>query len=61
MKSPLKSKTILFNVVAVVVFVAMSFGYADFAPDPELMALAAAILNIVLRFVTTEPVSVGKA
>jgi hypothetical protein len=56
-----QSKTLVFNAVAVVVFVATAFGFADFAPDAELMALAAAVLNIVLRFVTSKPVSVAKA
>jgi len=51
-----RSKTFWFNVIALVVFVATRFGYADFTPDPDLMAAAAAILNIVLRLVTREPV-----
>lgn len=55
-----KSKTVLFNALAVIVFVASSFGYTDFAPDPEVMALAAAVLNLVLRYVTSTPIALGK-
>lgn len=51
------SKTLWFNLLAVAVFVAGSFGYADFLPDPDLLALAAAVLNLGLRFATRQPVS----
>jgi len=56
MKSFYQSKTLLFNALSVAVFVAVAFGFADFAPDPEIMGLAAALLNIVLRLVTKTPV-----
>lgn len=52
-----KSKTVLFNVVAVLVFVVSAFGYASFTPDPEVMALVAAVLNVVLRFWTSQPIT----
>lgn len=52
------SKTLWFNVLAVVVFLAGSLGYADFAPSADVMAIAAAVLNLVLRFATRQPVAV---
>jgi len=51
------SKTLIFNVIAGAVVVAGYFGYADFIPDEKAMALIMAIVNMVLRFVTTQPVS----
>ena len=55
-----QSKTLWFNIIAVVVFVATSQGYADFVPDLELMALAAAVLNVVLRAFTKSPLSLRR-
>jgi len=51
------SKTLWFNLLAVAVFAASQFGFMDFAPDADLLALAAAVLNLVLRFVTKQPVA----
>ena len=56
-----RSKTVLFNVVAVIVFVAYAFGYADFAPDPELMALASALLGLLLRYKTNTGIALRGA
>ena len=39
-------------------FVAEHFGYVDFAPDAGLMALVAAVVNIILRFMTKTPVKI---
>jgi len=50
-----KSKTFWFNAVAVAVFVASQFGYLEFVPDADVLALVAAIVNIVLRFTTKQP------
>ncbi len=47
-----RPKTVIFNTVAVIVFLASVFGYADFAPDPELMALVASLVNLALRYKT---------
>lgn len=51
------SKTLAFNAVAVAVFVASVFGFADFAPDPDVMALVAVAVNLALRFVTSKKVT----
>lgn len=51
-----KSKTLWFNVLAAVVLVASEVGFGGFEADPQLMALVAAAANVVLRFVTREPV-----
>lgn len=51
------SKTLGFNVIAAVVFVASIFGYADFAPDPDVMALVAVVANVALRFATSKKVT----
>lgn len=53
-----KSKTIVFNLLAVAVFAAQYLGFADFKLDPEIIALLSAVANLVLRFVTDTPVSI---
>jgi hypothetical protein len=55
-----KSKTLWFQAIAIVVFVASSFGYADFMPDADLMAIVAAVVNIALRFRTDQALSLGR-
>jgi len=50
------SKTLWFNAVAVLVFVATAFGFADFAPDESVLALVAALVNLYLRTRTDKPV-----
>lgn len=58
-KSPLASKTIWFNALAVALMVAHSFGFGEFEPSAEATEIATAIIaaaNIVLRFVTTQPI-----
>lgn len=63
MKSPLASKTVLFNVLYGLVVLAGIFGFADFQPDEnvvELIALLAAAVNLWLRFVTKEPIGFSK-
>lgn len=61
-KSALKSKTIIFNVLTVLIVIATFMGYT---PNQELAELVSQILiglapliNIVLRFVTKEPISI---
>ena len=52
-----KSKTLWFNVLALIVLVAEAFGYADFVPNENIAEYAAAavtIINVFLRLVTTE-------
>jgi hypothetical protein len=51
------SKTFWFNLIALVVLVVSSFGYADFIPDKNIAEYAAALvtlINIILRFVTNQ-------
>ncbi len=57
-----KSKTLWFNLLALLVAVAGAFGYGDFQPSPEVQQLALVIVtvvNLVLRFVTREPLGLG--
>ena len=56
-----KSKTFWFNLLALIVAIANAFGYAEFKPDPHVADLAMgmiAVMNLVLRFMTKEPVYV---
>ena len=57
MKPWYASKTLWFNLLAAAVFVAGYFGYSDFAPDQNLLALVAAVVNLVLRFVTRQAIT----
>ena len=58
------SKTIIFNVLAIVVLVASQFGYVgDISPEIEgyvnaLMPLVVLVVNILLRFATKQPISI---
>jgi hypothetical protein len=57
-----KSKTFWFNVLALLVLVANGFGFADFQADPLLSTYAAVIItliNVILRFVTKQPIVVS--
>jgi hypothetical protein len=52
-------KTVIFNVLALVILLANPFGFADFQADPELGAYATAVMgivNLILRIVTKSPV-----
>lgn len=63
MKSPLQSKTIIFNLLYALVALAGLFGFAEFQPDDnflELVALGVAAVNLWLRFRTKEPIGFGK-
>lgn len=51
-----QSKTLIFNVLAVLVLIATQFGFGDFKLDAEWTAGVVAIVNFVLRLVTTKPV-----
>ncbi len=44
--------------IAVAVFVASQVGFEGFEADPEMMAMVAAVVNIVLRLVTKQGVSI---
>jgi hypothetical protein len=62
-KSIFKSKVFWFNLITIITVVAGSFGYT---PDQNvveaagnLLLLTAPIVNIVLRYFTTKPVTVG--
>jgi hypothetical protein len=57
------SKTLWFNVLALVVMVANGFGYADFRADPHMAEYAfvvVTLLNVGLRFVTSQGITFGK-
>ena len=58
MKPALKSKTIWFNFLAVLVLISNQFGFADFQLDAETTAGIIAIVNFVLRFWTDKAISV---
>jgi len=58
-KALVKSKTLWFNVLFAVVFIASWFGYEDFKPDPRMvegLAALGAFVNIWLRMVTDKPI-----
>jgi hypothetical protein len=58
-----KSKTFWFNALSLVVLIANGFGFVNFAGDPKLAEYAAAvvtIVNVILRFMTVQPVSLRK-
>lgn len=52
-----QSKTLVFNVLAILVLIANRFGFVDFQLDSEYAAMVLAILNGILRLTTTKPVS----
>ncbi len=57
------SKTFWFNMLALAVAVATAFGYGDFQPSPDVQGLAlgiVALINIILRFVTTQKIYVRR-
>lgn len=57
------SKTFWFNLLALIVAIASAFGFGVFEPSPEVKQVAlgiVAIINIVLRFVTSKRVYVRK-
>lgn len=69
-KNPLVSKTLLFNALVLIVTVAGYYGFKEFEPAQEVQPLAeglyalvtilipflAPVVNMVLRFVTREPI-----
>ena len=55
----LASKTLWFNGLAVLLSVWLSFGFGEFTPSPEASEISTAliaIINIVLRFATTQAI-----
>lgn len=63
MKAFYESKTFWFNVLFGVIAIAGIFGFAEFQPSAdtlEIVGVIVAAVNIVLRFVTKEPVSLRK-
>lgn len=54
------SKTFWFNIISVIVTVAAAFGFNQFQPDAQMGEYATvivAIINIILRFYTAQPIS----
>jgi len=54
------SKTLWFNGLALVVIIATAFGFADFKAAPEVEQIGMVVItivNLLLRFVTKEPVT----
>jgi hypothetical protein len=60
----LGSKTLWFNLLDFAVAVASNFGFAGFTPDAHLaeyITVAVAVINIILRLVTTQPLTFDRA
>ncbi len=56
------SRTLWFNLLALIVAVATAFGFADFEPSPlidHIAVLIVALVNLWLRTKTSEPVRRG--
>lgn len=58
-----QSKTIIFNVLAIIVLVATQFGFADFTLDQhtidtvlKILAGVTALANVGLRYMTDKPI-----
>lgn len=55
-----QSKTVWFNILALLVLIANAFGFVDFIPTEDVTELAGAsivIINLALRFITNQGVS----
>lgn len=60
MKRFYKSKTIWFNILALLTIVAGGFGFREFEPELWIVELGTAIIiigNVALRFITKEPIT----
>ena len=58
MKHPLASKTLWVNLIALIASIAAGFGFdIDAEVQASLVGGVMAVVNIVLRLVTTQPVS----
>lgn len=71
-KSPLVSKTLIFNTVALGIGIAMAYGFKEFEPDPVveplvggivalvqvLLPILGPLVNMGLRLVTREPIRI---
>lgn len=56
-----RSRTFWWNILALVVALAGYFGFGDFEASPDTAAIAAgvaAVINLVLRVLTDEPVTI---
>lgn len=51
-----QSKTLIFNVLAILVLIATQFGFDSFQLDAETTGFVMAVVNMVLRFMTNKPV-----
>lgn len=62
MKPFYRSKTFWFNLLSLLVIIASNFGYEGFTPDMWVNELGTVIIltvNLALRFMTKEPVTLG--
>ena len=50
-KGAVKSKTVIFNVLFILVLIANSLGFSEFEPDGTI----AVIGNLIIRLMTTKP------
>ena len=53
-----KSKTLVFNVLAIIVLIANGFGFADFELTDDVIAFVTMIVNFILRLYTDRPIAV---
>lgn len=63
-KAPWASKTLWFNGLALLISVALAFGFGDFTPDPavgEASLVVVTVVNLVLRFLTKAPIGTPPA
>ena len=59
-KALVQSKTFWFNILAVVIAVASMFGFGEFEPTPQVtqgITTLVAIINIVLRIKSSQPIT----
>ena len=51
-----KRKKLGLNIIAAIVVIAGFVGFTDFVPDPQVISFATVIGNVILRFMTKQPI-----